>query len=95
MTHPVEPARTTARFDTLDAEPHVEVDGHRWPLTSEQAALGPTYPLVVQLYDITGRWHILPHPKVADGPRPAAQGAHQPEPGVIVVDVEEVIPPED
>jgi hypothetical protein len=96
MTHPETPLVTRATFDTnrsrltVDAQPEAW-----WPLSPEQAALGPSYPLVAQLYDITGRWHVIPEPKAKPGQlRAPARNATSPEPGVVVVDCEEVHPPE-
>lgn len=98
MTHPATPYTTTARIVATDPDgpqgpltPYVEVDGQRWPIP---AAASP-YELVNQLYKITGKWHIIPEPKpLHGGPRLPARNAHVDNDGALVVDVEEVHPPE-
>jgi hypothetical protein len=92
--HPERPTIARATFDTISRA--LTIDGQRWPLTDEQAALGPTYDLAAQLYDITGRWHLVPTPKTPPGtPRlPGRNAVVDVEAGVLVVDVEEVHPPE-
>jgi hypothetical protein len=97
MTDPAVPRTAQARIVATDPDgpegpqtPYVEIEGQRWPIP----AAGSPYELVAQLFAITGRWHIVPAPKVVRGPRPPARGAHSPEPGVLLVDVEEVLPPE-